>query len=122
MAELHTITPYFTVDGADRLIAFLETVFGARVVRDIRHPDNRVLHVRLQIGDSIMMLNDSSEESPTNVSQIHLFVDDADEAYERALKHGATSLMEPNVRPHGDRMAGIKDPFGNMWWLATPAS
>ena len=29
-------------------------------------------------------------------------------------------LLQPTVRSHGDRMAGVKDPFGNEWYLATP--
>ncbi len=114
----HTITPYFTVADADRLIAFLAAAFEASVIKESRYEDNRLQHARLRIGNSIIMLNESSDEYPINTSQMHLFVDDADQAYEAALQLGAVSLMEPNDRPHGDRMAGIKDPCGNIWWLA----
>ena len=115
-----SITPYFTVDDADRLIAFLVAAFGASVVKEVRYDDNRLQHARLLLGNSLIMLNESTGDYPANTSQMHLYVDDADKVYAAALQLGAASLMEPNVRPHGDRMAGIKDPCGNVWWIATP--
>lgn len=117
-----SITPYFTVVGADRLIEFLGAAFDACVIKESRYDDNRIQHARLRIGNSIIMLNESSNDYPANVSQMHVYVDDADGAYQLALKLGAVSLMEPNDRPHGDRMAGIKDPCGNVWWIATHLS
>ena len=118
----HSITPYFTVKEADRLITFLVTVFDASVIKESRYEDNRIQHARLRIGDSIIMLNEETEVYPRNTSQMHLYVCDVDGSYETALKAGATILMEPNDRPHGDRMAGIKDPCGNIWWLSTHCS
>ena len=117
-----TITPYFTVQDADRLIDFLTAAFDARLVKESRYDDGTIQHARLVIGESLIMLNQSTADYPANVSQMYLYVDDADRAYERALHLGATSLMEPNVRPHGDRMAGVTDPCGNVWWLASPRS
>ncbi len=114
-----TITPYFTVQNADRLIEFLVASFDAALVKESRYDDGRIQHARLQIGNSLIMLNESSADYPINMSQMHLFVHNADETYELALQLGAVSLMEPNDRPHGDRMAGIKDPCGNVWWLAS---
>ena len=123
VSELYqSITPYFTVAHADRLIEFLVAAFDAKVTKETRYEDDRIQHARLRIGNSLIMLNESTGEYPANVSQMHLFVDDADRAYDAALKFGAFSVMEPNNRPHGDRMAGIKDPCGNVWWIATPRS
>ncbi len=117
-----SITPYFTVVDADRLIEFLTAAFDADVIKEDRHEDNRIQHARLRIGNSIIMLNESSDNYPANTSQMHLYMVDTDGAYDLALKLGAVSLMEPNDRPHGDRMAGIKDPCGNVWWIATHRS
>ena len=113
-----TITPYFTVRDADQLIDFLVAAFGASLIKESRYDDNRIQHARLQIGNSVIMLNESSEDYAANTSQMHLYVDDVDGVYAQALQLGAISLMEPNDRPHGDRMAGIKDPCGNVWWIA----
>lgn len=117
-----SITPYFTVVDGDRLIEFLAAVFDACVIKESRYDNNRIQHARLRIGNSIIMLNESSNDYPANTSQMHVCVDDTDGTYELALKLGAVSLMEPNDRPHGDRMAGIKDPCGNVWWIATHRS
>jgi len=114
-----TITPYFTVSDADQFIEFLCAVFDATVIKENRYQDGSIQHARVQIGNSIIMLNQSTDTFPANISQMHLFVDDADAAYTAALNCGGTSIMEPNDRPHGDRMAGIKDPCGNIWWIAT---
>ena len=115
----HAITPYFTVADADRLIAFLTAAFGASVIKENRSANNRIQHARLRIGSSVIMLNESTDAYPVNMSQMYLYLDDADEAYKLALQSGAVSIMEPNDRPYGDRLAGIKDPCGNVWWLGT---
>ncbi|MGI9353904.1 MAG: VOC family protein [Rhizobiaceae bacterium] len=117
-AGYQSITPYFTVADADKLIEFLTEAFDASVIKENRYDDNRIQHARMRIGSSIIMLNESTGTYPANTSQMHLYVEDSDAAYEAALRAGAVSLMEPNDRPHGDRMAGIKDPCGNVWWIA----
>jgi PhnB protein len=114
----HSITPYFTVLDADQLVAFLIKVFNGTVVLEKRNSHGRIEHARVRIGDSILMLNESTDEYPVNVSQLHLFVDDVDISFSTAIREGAVAVMEPNIRPHGDRMAGIKDPCGNIWWIA----
>ena len=114
----HAITPYFTVADADRLIAFMKSAFDGRVVMDDRTEDGRVRHARVRIADSIVMLNEAGDDYEANVSQMHLYVADVDATYSRALEEGASSLMEPNDRPHGDRMAGFRDPCANIWWIA----
>ncbi len=115
----HSITPYFTVRDANKLIEFLVTAFEATIVIEKRYSNDTIQHARVRIGDSIVMLNETTEVYPANVSQMHLYVEDADITFSKALQAGATALMEPNNRPHGDRMAGVKDPCGNIWWIAS---
>ena len=117
----HTITPYFTVADADLLIEFLAAAFGGINIVTKRYPDGKIQHARVRIGDSILMLNESNEQYESNVSQMHLYVDDVETVYADALSAGAESIMEPNIRPYGDPMAGVKDPCGNLWWIATPS-
>ncbi len=114
-----TITPYFTVKGANRLMNFLVAAFDATIIKENRYDDGSVQHARFLIGNSVIMLNECTDDYPANISQMHIYVENADKAYQLALYLGATSLMEPNDRPHGDRMAGIKDPCGNVWWLTS---
>lgn len=114
-----SITPYFTVQDADALINFLTAAFSGVLIKEDRNPQNRIQHARIRIDNSVIMINEATDDYAANVSQMHLYVANADEAYKTALTHGATSIMTPNLRPHGDRMAGIKDPCGNIWWIAT---
>ena len=117
--EYGTVTPYFTVEDADRLIDFAREVFEAELVKINRYEDGRIQHARLRIGATVIMLNQSSQAFSANVSQMHLLVKDADAVYATELEAGAVSIMEPNIRPHGDRMAGVTDPCGNTWWIAS---
>ena len=98
---------------------FLITAFDAAVVKESRHDDGRIQHMRLQIGNFMIMLNECTDDDPANKSQMHIYVKDADNVYQSARHLGAASLMKPNDRPHRDRMAGIEDPCGNVWWLAS---
>ena len=113
------LTPYFTVEDADALIRFCVAVFDARILKDSRYDDGTVQHARLQIEDSLVMLNQATEEFTATVSQMHLYVDDVDATFHLALSEGAESVMAPMIRPHGDLMAGFKDPTGNIWWIAS---
>ncbi len=104
-AVQQAITPYFTVQKADRLIDFLIKAFGANVVKENRYNNDTVQHARLMVGNSLIMLNESTNGYPAKVSQMHIHVRNADMAYDAAVALGATSLMKPNDRPHRDRMA-----------------
>lgn len=117
----HTITPYFTVLDADRLISFVTAAFEGQVVKEDHDQNGRIRHARVRVGDSLMMLNEAGAEYPPNDSQMHLYVADVDVTFRRALREGAIAVMQPNERPHGDRMAGLLDPCGNTWWIATPS-
>lgn len=113
------ITPYFTVADADGFISFLEHVFDGVLIKMNRTATGHVQHARVRISDSVIMLNQASDDYAPNASQMHLFLDDADAVYTTALAHGGRSIMEPNDRPFGERMAGIEDPSGNRWWIAS---
>jgi PhnB protein len=115
----HTVTPYLTVAGAENLINFMEQVFQATVSLRMQRTDGSLGHADIRVGDSVIMLSEASADWPAMPAALHLFVDDTDAAYRRALQAGAVSIMEPADQFHGDRMAGVKDTFGNVWWLAT---
>lgn len=116
----HTVTPYLVVDGADRLIDFLKQAFGAEEKFRMPTPDGKVAHAEVTIGDSVVMMGDAAagEAEPTS-AMIHLYVEDADASYQRALDAGATSVRELMNQFYGDRSGGVKDFAGNVWWIAT---
>lgn len=73
----------------------------------------------MQIGDSIVMLSDTTEQFKPMPGMLYLYVDDVDVVYQRAIQAGASSLREPTDEAYGDRVAGIRDMCGNQWWIAT---
>jgi PhnB protein len=103
------------VQGADRLIDFMTRAFAAEERLRVARPDGTIQHAEVRIGDSIVELGDG-EPLP---SAIHLYVDDADATYARAMAAGASSLVAPTDMPYGDREADVKDPFGNNWYIGT---
>ncbi|SRR5712691_9964760 len=115
----HTVTPYLTVQGATTLIDFLTQAFDAKELERMTRPDGAIGHAQVRIGDSVVMISESRGEWKPMPGAIYLYVNDTDAAYTRALRAGATSLMEPADQFYGDRNAGVKDPVGNLWWIAT---
>jgi len=115
----HTVTPYLQIQKASELLEFVKQAFGAS--ETFRTPESgAVRHAEVRIGDSMLMMGGFEgmpfDEMPT---ARHLYVEDADAAYRRALDAGAASLQEPADQPYGDRTAYVKDPFGNVWYIAT---
>jgi uncharacterized glyoxalase superfamily protein PhnB len=115
----HTVTPYLLVSDAARLIDFLVRAFGAIEVGKHAGPDGRVMHAEVRIGDSLVMLSDAGGEWKPMPCVLHLYVRDTDAFYGKAMEAGATSLREPADQFYGDRSAGVQDPEGNQWWIAT---
>src|ERR1700686_3001055 len=125
----HTITPHLTVRDANRAIEFSKKAFGAQVLGVAPGPGGKVLHALLKIGDSMLMLNDEFPEfggqlgpSATAGSSValHIYLDNVDQAFERAVSAGATVKMPVMDQFWGDRYGVVIDPFGHRWSLATP--
>lgn len=115
----HTVTPYLTVKGVARLIDFLKRSFGATETERMTQPDGRIVHTEVKIGDSVVMMGEPGGDAKEMPGAIHLYVDDVDTTYRRALQAGGMSLREPEDQFYGDRSAGVRDPSGNVWWIAT---
>jgi PhnB protein len=115
----HSVTPYAVVEGADQMIQFLKTVFGAEETVRLPGANGKVGHAEVRIGDALVMLADWGPQNKAFPAMLHIYVDDSDAAYHRALAAGATSLREPTLEFYGDRMSGVTDAFGNQYWIAT---
>jgi PhnB protein len=115
----HTITPYLIAKDAAKLIEFLKRALGAQVRHQMMGPDGLVMHASLKIGDSMLMLTDARDKWPAQPASFYLYVDDAEAWYRRAIDAGAQSFSEPKDQFYGDRIGGVTDPMGNMWWFAT---
>jgi PhnB protein len=115
----HTITPYIVVEGAAKFIEFLTQAFDAKVKERMVRPDGKVAHAEVWVGDSILMLGETTAEAKLQSAGIYLYVPDVDATYRRALQAGATSVAEPADQFYGDRNARVRDAWGNFWGIAS---
>jgi len=116
----HTVTPYIVADGAEKIIDFMKEAFGAQTVFEpMKRPDGKIMHAEYKIGDSVVMISDASERAKATSTMLHLYVPNVDAVYQKALKAGATSVMEPANMFYGDRTGGVKDAAGNQWHIGT---
>jgi PhnB protein len=115
----NNIAPYIVVNGAARFIDFLKAAFQGTERMRVPRPHGQVMHAEVGIGNSVIELADSSEQHPPRQATVHLYVDDADATYERALRAGATSIYGVEDQHWGDRQGCAKDEFGNVWYIAT---
>ena len=118
---VETFYPYFIVSDPDRLIDFLTRTFGATLKQRVPTPEGRVMHAEVLIGSEMVEMGGASDQFKAIAAPMHVYVEDVDAAYRRALEAGATSLYEPVDQPYGDREAGLTDPLGNEWFIATRA-
>jgi len=114
----HTATLYLAVAGAERLVDFVKEAFGATETLRTKGSAGG-LHAEVRIGDSAVMIGGYEGMTGETTSAIHLYVEDVDTVYQRALEAGAASTQAPVEQPYGDREAGVRDSFGNFWYIAT---
>lgn len=115
----HTITPYLINEGPAKILEFLEKAFGAKVTFKMEDEKGDIRHAEVKVGDSMVMVGGAGSQWPAMPCSIYVYVPDVDAAYKTALGAGGVSINEPVTHFYGDRSAGVKDPGGNMWWIAT---
>ena len=113
------VRPYFIIEGASQFLDFMTKAFDANVLVNMPMPDGSVMHAAVQIGDSIVEMGDSGGRWTRVAPPLHVYLENVDDAYARAIAAGATSQYAPMDQPYGDREAGIVDPTGVEWFLAT---
>src|SRR4030095_7905365 len=116
---LYSVTPYLMVKGADKVIEFLENVFEASIVEQLKGENGLIMHAQVRLGDSIIMLGEAPAQYGPMPGSLYVYVDDTDQIYKRALEAGASSLMEPADQFYGDRCAAVGARVGDIWWWAT---
>ena len=122
----HTLTPHITVNGAAKYIDFLKQAFGGTEISRAPGPGGKLMHATVQIGDSMLMFNDSFPEmgGPPIVQGhwpivLHLYVADADGAFEQAKAAGCQVTFPLADQFWGARYGQVKDPFGFTWAIST---
>ncbi len=116
-----TIMPYLILNNASGFIEFTKNVFNAALRENMytmSEDGSRIRHAEVAVGGSIIMFTDASAEWKEQTANLFVFVDNADETYQKALNHGAVSLMGLTDQHYG-RTCGVTDPFGNVWWITS---
>lgn len=114
-----SVSPYLIVNGAEVTITFLREVFGAEPLRRFPTEDGSLMHAEVRLDDTVVMLADSAPEWPPLNAHVHVYVAEVDDAYQRALAAGASSVQEPVQREDEDKRCGVLDPGGTTWWIST---
>jgi PhnB protein len=124
----HTLTPHLVVKGAGQAIEFYKKAFGAEEILRMPGPDGKsIMHAEIRIGDSRLFLVDEFPEmgtrGPLGIGgtpvTIHVYVEDVDTVFNRAVAAGAQVRMPLEDAFWGDRYGQVTDPFGHRWSLAT---
>lgn len=128
MTATPSLTPYLVVERAREAIAFYTAAFGAEELFTLIDPgDGRIGHAELKLGGSVLMLADEYPDfgalAPGAFGgapvKLHLYVEDVDAVFARAVTLGAAELRPVKTQFHGDRSGMLADPFGHVWFLAT---
>jgi PhnB protein len=114
-----TVTPYLVVSDAGTLMQFVKDAFGATELGRMNGPDGRIAHAEAKIGTGRVMMGSSPTPGSETKAMLHLYVEDCDAMFHRAVAAGATIEREPATQFYGDRSGGVRDPFGNFWYIST---
>ena len=123
----HSVTPALVVRDAAAAIDFYTRAFGAEEVDRMLGPDGSIMHAEIRIGDSVIMLGEENVQWGTRSPQslggvhgsLHIYVENVDASFERALEAGATLRYPLEDAFWGDRYGKVTDPFGHEWGIAT---
>ena len=117
-----TVTPWIIVRGAAAFIDYCAKVFDAIEDGRVNNDDGTIGHAEMRIGDSVVMTFDARPEWPDTPSFLRLYLADGDAVYARAAAAGSEGVTAPTELSWGDRVARIRDPWNNLWWLQTPTA
>jgi PhnB protein len=116
---LHNVNPYLHPLRAESFINFLKRAFNAEEVAKFVSPNGVVNHAVVRMGDAVLEMGEAHGKYETMDAMFYLYVPNMEAVYRQAIAAGATSFQEPTDQPYGDRNAGVKDAFGNKWYIAT---
>jgi len=122
----HTVTPYLAINGAAQALEWYKRAFGAKELFKEANPDGRLIHARLKIGDSIVMMSDvfpgarhkDPRELGTTSVTLHVYTENVDEMWRSAVEAGATVEMQLEDMFWGERYGQLTDPYGHSWSLS----
>lgn len=112
-----TVTPWIISADTPQLLEFIVAAFDGIELGRTPNPDGSIGHAEIRIGDAVVMAFDAPTGLPAVPAFIRLYVQDARKGFAKALEAGATEVTKPTLLAFGDRVARVRDPLGNIWWL-----
>jgi len=114
--DYNSLSPYLIVNGAQKLVDLLKTIFHATELRRFDHDNGSIQHIELKLDDSIIMISDSTDMYPANTTMLHMYVPDVFKTYKLAIDNGCEPIEQPiNKQGDPDTRGGFKDFAGNYW-------
>jgi PhnB protein len=125
--DFHTITPQLVVNGVAAAIEWYSRALGANeLLRNVAPDGTSIMHAELLLGDSRFFVVDEfpdGAKSPRSLGgasvTLHLYVEDVDALFDRAVAAGAEVLLPVADQFWGDRYGMLADPFGHRWSIAS---
>lgn len=123
-----SVVPYLCIRGAKKAIEFYQAAFGAEVMSVMPMGPDLIGHADLRIAGSRVYLSDEMPQfgavkSPSTLkgssANVHLWVEDCDAVFARAVAAGAKPVMPLTDQFWGDRYGIVSDPFGHVWAIST---
>lgn len=114
-----TVAPWVVTDDTGALLDFIARVFDGEELARVAVDDGSIGHGEIRVGDTVVLAFDRQPEWPAMPSLLRVWVPDADATFAKATEAGATIVTALASNAFGQRGGRIKDPFGNIWWVAT---
>jgi PhnB protein len=112
------VMPYLMMEDSAAFLKFAEDVFDAETTYKAEAQDGSLGHCEINISGSTIMFSNSRGDWKPATANMFVYVENADETYDKALANGATTVMPPADQDYG-RSCGVTDPFGNVWWITS---
>lgn len=112
------VMPYLILDGVEAFIDFVKAVFKADITVQGKNADGSIGHCEMQIGGCTIMFSNKTPDWQPRTADFFIYVENADQTFQKALDAGATTVMGLADQPYG-RSGGVKDAFGNIWWITS---
>lgn len=113
------LMPYLMLTNAGHFYAFTKAVFNAQeTLKKLREDGNTIMHSEIQINGSTIMYCETNKDWKPQTANLFVYVKDVDDTYKKAIDVGAEVVMPLSNQDYG-RTCGIKDPFGNTWWITS---
>lgn len=110
------LMPYLLLSHAADFFDWMQSVFNATEQMRQIDADGTIRHCELVVAGHTIMYSGANEDWSVQTGGFFLYLDDADAAFAKALISGATEVMPMTQQDYG-RSGGVKDPFGNTWWI-----